>query len=37
MIMNEIEEKIEKLKIAIIYGEKAVDGICRDGENEKNI
>lgn len=33
--MNENEELIEKLKIAIIYGKKKVDGICKDGEVEK--
>ena len=33
--MSENEELIEKLKIAIIYGKKEVDGINRDGEIEK--
>ena len=33
--MNENEELIEKLKIAIIYGKKEVDGICKDGKMEK--
>lgn len=33
--MSENEDLIEKLKIAIIYGKKEVDGICKDGEMEK--
>ena len=33
--MNENEDLIEKLKIAIIYGKREVDGICKDGEMEK--
>lgn len=34
--MKEIEEdSIEKIKVAIIYGKKEVDGICKDGMMEK--
>ena len=33
--MDKNEKLIEKLKIAIIYGKKEVDGICKDGEIEK--
>lgn len=34
--MSEVEENIiEKLKVAIIYGKREVDGTCKDGTMEK--